>query len=43
MPPATKKELAALQKQVDELRKWFDDEKKVVHAELDGWASLSTS
>ena len=34
--PATKKELAALQKQVDELRKWFQDEKKAVHAELDG-------
>ena len=47
--PVTKKDIAALQKQIDELskfkkwaedtfaerKKWFDDEKKVVHQQLD--------
>jgi hypothetical protein len=33
--PATKKELQALQKEVDELCKWFQDEKKWTHDELD--------
>jgi hypothetical protein len=34
-PHATTKELAVLQKQVDQLSKAFDAEKKVVHTELD--------
>jgi len=31
--PATKKDLAALQKEVDEIRKWFQDEK----AQMNRW------
>jgi len=31
--PATKKDLAALQKEVDEIRKWFQDEKALMR----GW------
>jgi hypothetical protein len=33
--PATKKDIAELQKQVDKLEKWFQDEKKVVHDQID--------
>jgi hypothetical protein len=29
--PATQKDIAALQKQIDELRKWFQDEKTSMH------------
>jgi hypothetical protein len=47
-PPATKKDIEALQKQVDELKRWFqdekaltrkrfEDEKKRTHDELDKW------
>ena len=33
--PATKKELASLEKKIEELRKSFEAEKKEVHTELD--------
>jgi predicted RNA-binding protein with EMAP domain len=33
-PPVTRKEFQALQKEVDEVRKWFQDEKNWTRGEL---------
>ena len=41
--PATKKELDALQKEVNELRRWFQDEKKWTLAFFEHFAKLTRS
>ena len=38
--PVTKKDLEALQKQIDEVRRWFQDEKKSVHITLDSMIKM---